>query len=148
MASASNRAVNPRLGLSPSDPSFPDAVGGTAQAGDPGMHQDPVLTGVQVAPYALAVVVDGGRGQALATDPQCVLRQRDPDVHLPVGQTQVDLLDTPRLLKAQNRGRQALVVPPRLLPRAVARWEGTTVVGRESKSAHAAATRRPEEPKM
>src|SRR6266705_1624105 len=73
-------------------------------------NERPVLTRVQVAPLALAMIVDRRARQAVGTDPPRVGRQRDPDVHLTVPLTQLYLLDPPRVREAQNRGIQALVV--------------------------------------
>jgi hypothetical protein len=77
------------------------------------------------------MVVDRGRGQAVGTNPKRVRGQRDPDVDLALPQSQLHLLDRPRILQPENRGIQALVVhgdsspwacgPPGKVPPAVER---------------------------
>jgi hypothetical protein len=68
----------PRSFLCPGDPDLANAMRGAAQPGEPGVDQGPVLARIQVAPFPVAVIVDGRGGQALGTDPQRVLRQGDP----------------------------------------------------------------------
>src|SRR5262245_2240839 len=77
MARASNSAVNRAPASAQGTESCLSATMGRArQPRDAGVDQRPVLTGVQVAPLALAMVVDRRGGVALRTHPQRLRGQR------------------------------------------------------------------------
>jgi hypothetical protein len=71
--------------------------------GHPGAEHGPKLTGVQVAPASLGVIVDRTRGRALGTTEGSLRHRRDPHLHLTRFRSSLDLLDLTRGLEPQNR---------------------------------------------
>jgi hypothetical protein len=82
------------------------------EARDPGVDHGLVLTGVEVAPRPVLMVVDRRALQALGTDPPGLRREKHPYMNLPLIELEIDPIHSPRLLNPQDLLVQRSVVHP------------------------------------